>query len=311
MRSSRILQPIQSLALIKRCEETNYCGAVDFKGMIPFKIGGESFGALQPGFAAKLLENHCGVFFSDGKCMRFQPELENGTREDKTRAIGLVNEQLRKEGTIKGWRDEMLPVVQSFNGDPAFLIERAACAYYGMKAYGVHVNGYERNDTNYPSMPTHLWVGTRSTSKQTYPHAFDHIVAGGLAHGVSPFECVVKECREEASIPEDLAKRAHPTGSLSYRSVDEFGQIRNDIIFTFDLDLTNTNFTPVPADDEVECFDLRNIDWILDTLCESKPRYKPNCSLVVIDFLIRHGIISPESPQYLEITDKLRTMPLR
>lgn len=34
--------------------------------------------------------------------------------------------------------------------------------------------------------------------------------------------------------------------------------------------------------------------------------FKPNCALVVIDFLIRHGIIKPDEPGYLDLFTGLR-----
>jgi hypothetical protein len=34
--------------------------------------------------------------------------------------------------------------------------------------------------------------------------------------------------------------------------------------------------------------------------------YKDNCNLVVIDFLVRHGFIGPETPGYLDIIRGLR-----
>ena len=40
----------------------------------------------------------------------------------------------------------------------------------------------------------------------------DHIVAGGLPHGITPMDNVIKECEEEASIPEDLARLSKATG---------------------------------------------------------------------------------------------------
>ncbi len=40
------------------------------------------------------------------------------------------------EGLITGWRDEFYPVVQSFHDEPVFLVERAAAAHFGIKAYG-------------------------------------------------------------------------------------------------------------------------------------------------------------------------------
>ena len=38
-------------------------------------------------------------------------------------------------------------------------------------------------------------------------------------HGLSCAENVVKECEEEASIPEPLAQRARPVGAVSYTSL--------------------------------------------------------------------------------------------
>jgi hypothetical protein len=34
--------------------------------------------------------------------------------------------------------------------------------------------------------------------------------------------------------------------------------------------------------------------------------YKPNCCLVIIDFLARHGCIAPDEPGYLELLVALR-----
>ena len=64
----------------------------------------------------------------------------------------------------------------------------------------------------------------------------------------------------------------------------------------------------MPVDGEVESFQLKNIDWVIEKLAEGgKMGYKPNCNLVVIDFLVRHGIITPESPYYLELVSGLRS----
>lgn len=45
-------------------------------------------------------------------------------------------EALRGEGRIKGWRGELLSVVQCFHDQPLFLIERAAATHFGIKTYG-------------------------------------------------------------------------------------------------------------------------------------------------------------------------------
>ncbi len=42
------------------------------------------------------------------------------------------------------------------------------------QAYGVHMNGYVQIDRE-----KHLWVAKRSSDRQNFPGALDHIVAGG------------------------------------------------------------------------------------------------------------------------------------
>ena len=49
---------------------------------------------------------------------------------------------MREEGVITGWRDELYPVTSGFYASPVMLIERAAATHFGIKAYGVHINGY-------------------------------------------------------------------------------------------------------------------------------------------------------------------------
>ena len=40
-------------------------------------------------------------------------------------------------------------------------------------------------------------------------------------HGISPADNVVKECGEEASIPEDIARTAVPVGAVSYEALQD------------------------------------------------------------------------------------------
>jgi hypothetical protein len=81
---------------------------------------------------------------------------------------------LREEGAVTGWRNELYPVLTSFHEEPLALVERAAAVHLGIKAYGVHVNGYVRTHQG-----IELWVATRSRDKPTWPGCLDHIVAGG------------------------------------------------------------------------------------------------------------------------------------
>ena len=88
-----------------------------------------------------------------------------------------VLQELREGGALTGWRSESYPVLTSFHSEPLALVERAAAVHLGIKAYGVHVNGYVRGPSG-----IELWVATRSKDKPTWPGRLDHIVAGGQVH---------------------------------------------------------------------------------------------------------------------------------
>ncbi|KAJ1428567.1 hypothetical protein B484DRAFT_413299 [Ochromonadaceae sp. CCMP2298] len=275
--------------------------------MMPLELGGEVLGYLSADFSSKL-RPYSDVFdFSPGPPespvrVRLVASLETATLQQRTAAVGKVCAQLREQGHIYGWRDELLPVLTGYTDPPRLLVERAACPYFGTKAYGVHVNGYVRTG----GYISHLWVATRSATKSTWPGMLDHIVAGGQPHGISIMGNVIKECAEEASIPADLAAQALPTGAVSYNYFDDNGSLKRDALFCFDLSLPR-DFVPVPMDGEVEKFELREVGWVLDRVVEGGAGgYKPNCNLVLIDFFLRNGIIDPESKGYLELLAGLR-----
>ena len=250
-------------------------------------------------------------------------------REARTAAVARVLRSLHETGAIPGWRDELYPVVDRFGGEPLMLVERATAAYLGIKAYGVHVNGFVVHGDGRKQ----LWVARRSASKPTWPGMLDHIVAGGQPHGLSPLENVVKECMEEASIPETLARRAVPVGAVSYECLGPRGVAR-DCLFVYDLELP-ADFVPQAQDGEVEEFFLMDLEEVsgartqvatgggravpaaqipravvppqVAELVRTTTQYKPNCNLVVIDFLVRHGVITPENPGYLDLVGALRS----
>lgn len=145
---------------------------------------------------------------------------------DRSNAVAVPLEQLHKEGVITGWRDEMYPVLTSFHAEPVLLMERSASVYFGIKAYGVHVNGYVENEDGSLDM----WVARRSSSKPTWPGKLDHIVAGGQPYGISPMDNVIKECYEEAGIEPELASKAVPVGAVSYCSKYSYG-LKRDVLF--------------------------------------------------------------------------------
>ena len=205
--------------------------------------------------------------------------------------------QLRDDGLITSWRDELYAASSSYAEPPSLLIERAAIPFFGVCGYGVHMNGFVRDKTGIK-----MWVGRRSLSKPTGPGKLDQLVAGGKPYGIGLKANMLKECQEEAGIPSALANQVVPVGAISYCLETPQG-LRPDIIFNFDLELP-ADFTPTNTDGEVDDFYLWPIEKVMETVRDTDA-FKFNCALVVIDFLIRHGFISPEHPDYMELLSGL------
>lgn len=214
---------------------------------------------------------------------RFAPE--QSVRTDFESAIEDFFRGYFAKHNLSGWRDEYYAVSASFTAEPLFLTERATLSFLGVTGYGVHVNGYvEQSDGLY------MWIGKRALDKPTSPGKLDQIAAGGIPHGMTPYENVIKECEEEAAIPRHLAVTAKPVSTISYAYDLPIG-IRPDVMFNYDLRLP-TDFTPKINDGEVDSFQLLPIAEVLDRVAETRD-FKCNCAVVIIDFAIRHGLISP------------------
>lgn len=295
------------LKLYDRIKENNNINDSNLKNdYITWTINKKVYGYLKPEFAKEMYQyNDIFQYNNNDKSLSFTSNIENLTCDEKTKIVSKITLDLKNKNIIKGWRNELLPVVSSFSEKPVLLLERAAYPFFGMKGYGVHINGYVTNKET--KEIESLWVATRSSSKSTWPSMLDHIVAGGQPFGISPSDNVIKECGEEANIPRDIASKAKSVGAVSYLSLDEDNNLKRDVLFCFDLEIPR-EFEPRPVDGEVESFQLKSIEWVINKLAEGGPHgYKPNCNLVVIDFLMRNGMITPESPYYLEIVAALRS----
>jgi len=151
-----------------------------------------------------------------------------------------------------------------------------------------------------------VWVARRAKHLQTYPGMLDTTVAGGVKAEQSPFECIIAEANEEASLPEFLVKpTAHAVGVITHcLQSRRTGGLSTAVLYLYDLELSATQI-PKPMDDEVESFELMDIAKVREMML--KQEFKPNSSLVMMDFFIRHGIFTEEDePGYAEIAARLK-----
>ena len=92
------------------------------------------------------------------------------------------------------------------------------------------------------------------------------------------------------------------TGTISYRHTDGRG-LKRDILYCYDLELPDS-FVPICQDGEVESFERLPIDEVL-SMIETTDAFKYNCNLVIIDFAIRHGILTGDNtPDYAELCER-------
>jgi isopentenyldiphosphate isomerase len=261
----------------------------------PFIIDDTALGRVPADMATRLAD-FPNVFQVSGRAVSLVPDL--GTVAERTAAVADVLGRMREAGDITRWRDEAYPILRRWGEAPLLTMERAAVPLFGLRAFGVHLNGYVRDADG-----LRLWVARRAKNKATAPGKLDHLAAGGQPHGIGVKANLIKECQEEAGMAPDLAARAVSVGLVSYRCVREEG-LRDDVLFCFDLELP-AGFTPRNTDGEVDSFELWPFSHVLETIRDSDA-FKFNVSLVILDFAIRHGFLQPDDPDYEEIAAGLR-----
>ena len=96
------------------------------------------------------------------------------------------------------------------------------------------------------------------------PAQLDNLVGGGIAAGLYAWQTLLKECREEAGVPFELARRARPRESLAFDYLVPDGLDSNEVD-AFDLMLP-PGFAPRNEDGEVAGFELLRLDEVHERL---------------------------------------------
>lgn len=246
----------------------------------------------------------------DRQHLVFQPRGTDGAKitdlESRNRILAQDLQQLREKHAFKvlrGWRNEEYPIY----GPKRKLVlsmERSVTPLLGCVTYGVHVTAY----VNTPD-GTKIWAPRRAQTKQTYPGMMDNTVAGGLSTGEEPFDCLIRECEEEASLPKHIAETAKACGTLTYfhvrdsRAGGETGLCQPECQYIYDLEVP-PDVIPQPGDDEAVDFRLLSIKEVQEALANGE--FKPNCALILVEFFVRHGILTAETDSdYIEIVSRL------
>lgn len=220
------------------------------------------------------------------------------TPVQRTANFKTIADCLREAGLVRGWRDELyavkpfslLAVDETDSTDGLGAIERAVTTILGIPQFGVHALIYQNDGAD--ADEKNIWIAQRSATKATWPSCWDSTVAGGLGYQENVDECMARECQEEASLPEEVAKPL-----LRRRSMISFGCVFDGQGLFFDNDFVYDvkapkDFKPVPEDGEVGCFEFVSANELLSRIQQPKKfPFLPSALLSCVDFLIRHKYI--------------------
>jgi hypothetical protein len=274
-------------------DRIRHCNSFDPARAIPLWAGEHRVGWLRRDNAA-VLGRHDEVFEVGADAARLLPEGDAAT---VSRAVDEVVEALVAERRVPKWRNETFDVAARWGERPLFRLDRGAVPFFGVRAYGIHVNGYRRDGDNYS-----LWIGRRAPNKQVAPGKLDNLVAGGIGNGYGAAATLAKEAEEEAAIGPELIASAVAAGALTYRMETKTG-IRDDVMFVYDLEVPR-DFVPRNDDGEIAGFELMPLSDILDRI-RTTTDFKFNVNLVILDFAVRRGVLRPEDPEYLDVANGL------
>lgn len=269
------------------------CNNYDPARAVPLLAGNDRIGLLRRD-NAEALRRFSDVFSVTADNVQL---LSRGDAAAVSGAVDAVVDALVTENRVPKWRNETFDVAPRWGAPPVFRLDRGAVPFFGTRAYGVHLNGYSREGDRF-----YLWVGRRAPDKRVAPNKLDNIVAGGVGNGHGLDETLLKEGEEEASIPTSLTKRAISAGAVTYRMETRLG-IRDDVLFVYDLEMP-AEFVPKNRDGEIVHFELMPAAAVLDRV-RATGDFKFNVNLVILDFALRHGILRPEDPEYLDVATGL------
>jgi isopentenyldiphosphate isomerase len=275
------------------------CNPVITERFVPWKINGQVYGWLRPSFIDQLRQFDQLFAFLDSQVGLCDPTLQG---QALTAQLSDVVNALYEQGVLPHKpMNEPYPLTAGERDEAIAEIDRVAASHFGLRSFGQHLNGY----VNYNGRLL-LWVGKRARDRAIFPGAWDNMVAGGLPQGISLEENLIKECQEEAGMSVALAQQATYVGSIAYNRVNANG-FRPDVLYCYDIELPAT-FIPQNTDGEVESFHLMPVEDVLQIVRDSDD-FKLNCNLVIIDFALRHRLISEDDPDYCALLEGLRQTP--
>jgi 8-oxo-dGTP pyrophosphatase MutT (NUDIX family) len=204
--------------------------------------------------------------------------------DERDAALAALNAALRRDGLILAWRDEPFALFAPGDGRVLATLERAAARFWGTLTLGAHANGWVAGPHGRPS---HLWIARRSRTKATDPGLLDNLIGGGVPHGQTPLQAVVREGWEEAGLTPAQMQGLLPGSVIELdRDVREGRQFER--LHSYDLELP-AGLVPTNQDGEVESLACLTLAEAAEAALGGQMTV--DAALVTLDFLLRHDAL--------------------
>ena len=205
-------------------------------------------------------------------------------------ALAEMNAQLRKQGRIRAWRDEPFSLFDPRDARVLATFERASARFWGTLTLGAHANGYVADAQGHP---THLWIARRAWNKATDPGCLDNLIGGGVPHGQTPLETVVREGWEEAGLaPAQMRRLAAGSVIELHRDVPEGRQFERLHVYDLELDARVR-----PANQDGEVAEILRMPVLQAAQVALSGEMTVDAALVTLDFLLRRRVL-PATQQH-------------
>ena len=151
------------------------------------------------------------------------------------------------------------------------------------------------------------WLQKRSQVKVHHPGKLDTTASGGIQLNERPIDAMIREAAEEASIPEDVARKYLVScDTISYHiAINHDGSPGScpHIQYTYELELP-PGLVPRPHDNEVDNFVSMDEHGVRDALVGDD--FKMIVGAIWLGHFCRHGVLRPEEDEnYNEICSRL------
>ena len=252
-------------------------------------------------------------------------DTSEGAVAARSAALHCATLTLIAANCIKKVHGELFPVAARFGAAALALVDRNMAPVLGVTCTGVHLICYVRGGPAVPGSTTvsttadaepstvappapvsGVWLSQRALDKSSFPGCWDPTAAGGHPHGIGLQKNMQKEAWEEAGLPEELSRTATSSGCLSFMSAKKDGScLKQSLYFIWDCNVPAA-WTPTAVDGEVADFQLCSLADVEEEVRVGTAKLRPNMRAVMVDFLMRHGAITPDAePEYAGIANAL------